>query len=106
MKYLLDVNALLAAILASHTRHQAANAWIANKSLATCPLTELGFIRISTSPKVYNVSMALTRRSLEAFKATHKADFIPDDIPALKSSARTSAEVTDCYWPNLLRARG
>ena len=58
MKYLLDVNALLAAILASHSRHQAADTWLRRKLLATCPLSELGFLRISTNPKAYNLSMA------------------------------------------------
>jgi predicted nucleic acid-binding protein len=38
MKYLLDVNALLAAILAIHSRHQVADTWLRRKLLATCPL--------------------------------------------------------------------
>jgi toxin-antitoxin system PIN domain toxin len=106
MKFLLDVNALLAAILAGHSRHQAVNAWLKAKAVATCPLTELGFIRISSSPKAYNVSMALARQSLEAFKTTHKTEFIPDDIPALNSSARSSGEVTDCYLAELASSKG
>jgi predicted nucleic acid-binding protein len=106
MKYLLDVNALLAAILSGHSKHQLADAWMRSKSLVVCPISELGFIRISTNPKAYNVSMTLARRSLEAFKTAHKAEFIPDDIPALKSSARRSEEVTDCYLLHLASTRG
>jgi uncharacterized protein len=106
MKYLLDVNALLAAILSGHSSHTIVDAWIKGKTLTTCPLTELGFIRISTNPKAYNVSMALARRALEAFRAAHKADFVPDDLPALKSLARGSAEVTDCYLAELASTKG
>jgi len=106
MKYLLDVNALLAAILSTHSKHHIVDAWLKKKSLAVCPLSELGFIRISTNPKAYNVSMALARQSLEAFKAAHKAEFIPDDIPALKSSALKGEAVTDYYLSELASTKG
>jgi predicted nucleic acid-binding protein len=62
MKYLLGVNALLAAILAIHSRHQVADTWLRRKLLATCPLSELGFLRISTHPKAYNLPMAIARK--------------------------------------------
>ena len=101
MKYLLDVNALLAAILAGHPNHAVADAWVRNKSLAICPLSELGFLRISTNPKAYNVSMGLARKSLEAFVAAHHVEFIPADLPALKSIARSSSQVTDRYLADL-----
>jgi len=43
MKYLLDVNFLVAAILDSHTQHRVADKWLDGKPLATCPLAETGF---------------------------------------------------------------
>ena len=106
MKYLLDVNALLAAILAIHSRHQAADTWLRRKSLATCPLSELGFLRISTNPKAYNLSMAIARQALEAFVKAHKVEFVPADLPAIESGAHQSEAVTDSYLAELAARRG
>ena len=36
----------------------------------------------------------------------HKAEFIPDDIPALKSRAPKSDDVTDCYLAELASTKG
>jgi hypothetical protein len=106
MKYLLDVNALLAAILAIHSRHQVADTWLRKKLLATCPLSELGFLRISTNPKAYNLSMAIARQALEAFVKAHKVEFVPADLPAIESGARKSEAVTDSYLAELAARRG
>lgn len=106
MKYLLDVNALLAAILSVHAKHAVADRWVRGKTLVLCPLAELGFIRISTNPKAYNVSMSLARRSLEAFAAAYRTQFIPDDLPALRSSASKSEQVTDHYLADLAASKG
>jgi uncharacterized protein len=106
MKYLLDVNALLAAILAIHSRHQVADTWLRRKSLATCPLSELGFLRVSTNPKAYNLPMAIARQALEAFVKAHKVEFIPADLPAIKAGAQKSEAVTDSYLAELAARRG
>lgn len=106
MRYLLDINVLLAAIVVVHSKHAIVDAWIRKKNLAICPLTELGFLRISTNPKAYNVSMPLARRSLQAFVAAQQVEFIPADLSALKSSARNSGEVTDCYLADLAASQG
>ena len=106
MKCLLDINALLAAILRAHPSHPVTDAWMDQKVLATCPLSELGFLRISTNPSAYNVSMALARQSLEAFLTAHKVESIPADLPALKSKARRSDDVTDCYLGGLAASKG
>jgi uncharacterized protein len=52
-KYLLDVNVLLALAWPSHEFHAAAHRWWAGsrKQWATCALTELGFIRLSSNPR-------------------------------------------------------
>ncbi len=106
MKYLLDINTLLAAILNVHPSHVATDAWIRQKALVTCPLSELGFLRISTNPRAYNVSMALARQSLEAFRAAHRVQFIAADLPALSSKASRTDEVTDCYLADLAASKG
>ncbi len=101
MKYLLDVNALIAAVWTDHVDHTAVDAWIQGRSLATCPLSELGFLRISTHPKALGASMADARNLLQDFLASHKVEFVEADLPALESKASKSEEVTDVYLADL-----
>jgi toxin-antitoxin system PIN domain toxin len=104
MKYLLDVNFLIAAILDSHTQHAVADRWLAGKSLATCPLAETGFLRIVTHPKIYGVAMPVAREALGDFISRHEPLFVPDDLKALQSSAQNSGQVTDFYLAELASA--
>ena len=104
MKYLLDVNFLIAVILDSHTQHNAAEKWLDGKSLATCPLSETGFLRIVTHPKIYGVSMPVAREALGDFITRYEPLFVPDDLNALKSSAQNSEQVTDFYLAELASA--
>ncbi|MDB6038668.1 MAG: hypothetical protein JWM99_2509, partial [Verrucomicrobiales bacterium] len=97
MKYLLDVNALIAAIWKNHPDHTKADAWVEGKELATCPLSQLGFLRVSTNPKALNSDMATARQLLEAFLRKHRSQFVADDLAPLKSSAQKSEQVTDRY---------
>src|SRR5207245_6230562 len=95
VKYLLDVNALLASIWINHPDHEKADRWVAGKNLATCAISELGFLRVSTNPKAVKADMASSRHLLEGFLRKHRPEFIPADLPALKSSARISAVGAD-----------
>ena len=106
MKYLMDVNLLIAAIWSTHTNHQKADAWTKDKELVTCPISELGFLRISTHPRGLNCDMAGARALLEDFLSKHSVEFVPSDLPALKSRAARSAQVTDIYLAELASARG
>jgi hypothetical protein len=101
VKYLLDVNALIAVIWTDHSSHAAVESWIKGKDLATCPLSELGFLRISTNPKALGATMPDARRLLQDFSSKHHVEFVPADLPALRSSARKSEDVTDCYLAEL-----
>jgi toxin-antitoxin system PIN domain toxin len=101
MKYLLDVNVLIAAVWTDHAHHAAVDTWIEGRSLATCPLSELGFLRISTHPKGLGATMKDARKLLEEFIATHEVEFVGADLPALTSRAGKSEEVTDCYLADL-----
>lgn len=50
--WLLDVNVLLAWLWPAHEAHKAANIWMQHhrqESWATCPITEMGFLRILTN---------------------------------------------------------
>jgi toxin-antitoxin system PIN domain toxin len=53
--FLLDVNVLLALAWPTHVHHAAAHRWFAENRAAgwaTCPLTQLGFVRLSMQPAV------------------------------------------------------
>ena len=107
MKHLLDVNVLLAAIWEEHPLHTRAFKWLNGRSIALCPLVELGFIRISTHPKAsFNAPMEKTRKLLEKFIAERTAGRIPDDLPALDSKPQKSDEVTDNYLADLAARHG
>ena|SRR6185312_9357518 len=101
MKYLLDVNALLAAIIQHHPHHETANRWLKGKALALCPISELGFIRISTQPKAYNLAVAIAKEALNDFVEKHGAEFVPADLSASGINAKTSDRVTDAYLAEL-----
>ena len=101
MRYLLDVNALIAAIWTDHVHHAKTDTWIEGKDLATCPVSELGFLRVSTQPKAIGASMADARKLLDDFLKMHAVEFIPADLPALKSNPSKSVEVTDHYLAEL-----
>lgn len=102
MTCLLDVNVLLAAIWDEHPNHQRAFEWIKDKNLAVCPISELGFIRISTNAKSsFNAPMEKTRELLKRFLSERNSARIPDDLPALESNPQKSDEVTDSYLAEL-----
>ena len=101
MKYLLDVNVLIAAIWKSHAAHSKADAWLKGRSLATCPFSELGFLRISTHSKGLGATMSDARKLLENFLVAHNVEFVPADMPALASNATKNEEVTDSYLAEL-----
>ena len=106
MKHLLDVNVLLASVWTSHPQHAAATSWLAGKAVVVCPISELGFLRISTQKKAFNFTMADARNGLEKFLSERKAAHIPDDLPALDSKPATSEQVTDNYLADLAEKHG
>lgn len=76
---LLDVNVLLALAWPNHQHHGAAHAWFhheADHGWATCALTQLGFIRLSSNPAytpapVTPRAAAILLRQLTAHAAHH-----------------------------------
>jgi toxin-antitoxin system PIN domain toxin len=101
MKYLLDVNALIAAVWKNHTKHAIADNWIKGRALISCPFSELGFLRVSTHPKAIGATMADARKLLQDFLTRHAVEFVPADLPALQSKPARSGEVTDRYLSDL-----
>ena len=106
MKYLLDVSTIVALLWREHADHAKTRAWAAGKKLAVCPFTELGFLRVVTSP-AFNATMPDARDVLKDFLAMEKPEFIPADIRALQGEAApASSKTTDWYLANLARAHG
>jgi hypothetical protein len=70
-------------------------------ALATCPFSELGFLRVSTHPKALKADMATARQLLKAFIEKNRVEFVPASLPALQSKPARSEEVADFYLAEL-----
>ena len=106
MKYLLDVNALLAV---SHAGpfYQRLRHWVSSQNGAvysTCAITELGFIRVSMIR--YKFDRATAERALAYAKQniTGYIDTLPP--PRLAAWANKHSETTDSYLCQLAAANG
>lgn len=78
--------------------------------LATCPITELGFVRVLVQAPHYGFSVPQAREILLQLKSTGvvKFGFIPDDrgISHFPRWVRTAKQVTDGHLGELARSRG
>jgi predicted nucleic acid-binding protein len=106
MKHLLDVNALLAGIWTSHPKHLITFTWLKDKKLVLCPVSGLGFLRISSNRKVFNYAMEQARRGLADFCSERRVEWISDDLAPLDSKPKTSEQVTDVYLADLAAKHG
>lgn len=87
MRYLLDVNALLALGLESHQFHRRVALWLmrlrsqANAQLATCSITELGFVRVLCQVATYGYRVPEAQALLTRVKAKSIVEFrfVADD---------------------------
>jgi predicted nucleic acid-binding protein len=101
MIYLLDVSTLLARLWKTHVFYDRVRRWSDDQSLALCPITELGFVRISTQP-AFGASVSDARKMLESFHANFKPTFVNCDLPLLASKAPTvGTQTTDFYLASL-----
>lgn len=88
MRYLLDVNVLLALGHTGHQLHANAINWYMSvlksaTGLHTCPITELGFVRVSVVTGLQS-DIASAKRALDALKTSSRIRFelLPDDLSA------------------------
>lgn len=110
---LLDVNALVALAWDSHVHHVAMRAWFAANSRdgwATSPVTESGFMRVSSNPKVLPspITVAAARDVLAALRAVRGHRFLSDDVsPTDPDVPRVAGhrQVTDVQLLVLARRR-
>lgn len=116
MKYLLDVNALVALGFFQHEFHERVAGWVrglnskGTMELATCPITELGFVRVLTQAPQYGFGISQARDLLLQLKAARavKFIFIPDDhdISRLPAWVKTARQTTDGHLSQLAKAKG
>ncbi len=106
-RYLLDVSTLIALLWDSHEHNARATRWQESAgTLAVCPISEIGFLRISTQP-VFGATVEQARRMLRDWKAAKRPEFIPCDIEALETVAPvTGTGTTDFYLAGLAQKRG
>jgi uncharacterized protein len=111
---LLDVNALVALAWDSHVHHAAMRSWFtANGSArwATCPITESGFVRVSSNPIVLPSAIGVdaARGVLSTLRAHPDHRFLTDDVSMGDSDVPSIAgyrQVTDAHLLTLARRRG
>jgi uncharacterized protein len=113
MRYLLDVNALIAYGFGRHDFHDRAGAWIRSRRgghFLTCSITELGFVRVLGNVRSYGMNVATARSLLMELKAwrTSPLEFITDgnDIASLPKWAKSPAQATDGHLLQLAIANG
>jgi predicted nucleic acid-binding protein len=110
MRYLLDVNALIAYGFRRHGFHRQVGSWIQSKgsdSFFTCSITELGFVRVLGNVRTYGIDVAHAKALLANLKSnsTMPLDFLSDgdDISALPVWVKTPAQTTDGHLAQLAR---
>jgi uncharacterized protein len=108
MRYLLDVNLMIALIDPAHVQHERAHLWfekLGKKAWATCPLTENGVLRIVGHPRYPNSpgTPAAVAELMSRLLALPGHEFWADDVSLLDSQLThctrllQSAQVTDSY---------
>lgn len=79
---LLDVNVLMAILWENHEQHDRARRWLRTvPEFGTCPVSQLGFARISSHPMLgFGMSPEQAFGVLRRFLADPRHRFIPDDL--------------------------
>ena len=113
MRYLLDVNALIAYGFRRHDFHDRIGAWIRSREgdrFLTCSITELGFVRVLGNVRTYGLDVAHSKSLLQDLKTRRELplEFIKDgnDISALPAWVKSPAQTTDGHLLQLANANG
>ena len=114
MAGLLDVNVLVALLVPTHEHHALARQWVVSRGAsewATCPLTELGVIRVCAQLPIGSRPPRATADALLQLRVSSPGHlFWPDAVsPAIMielRQAETARQVTDRYLLGLARRYG
>jgi predicted nucleic acid-binding protein len=112
--YLLDVNALLALAYPSHVHNGRVDRWLHDvrartaepTRLATCAITELGFVRVASGAAAFASNVRVARADLRDLKASRTFTFLGDELDAdhLPDWVITSKQTTDGHFLELAAA--
>lgn len=111
MRWLLDVNALIALAHQGHADHSRVMRWFASlmdsdAGLATCALTEIGFVRVSIQAGFENDAPGAAE-TLQGLKTSSRIPFelIPDPLGAdrLPAYVLGAKQVTDGHLLELAK---
>ena len=116
MTRLLDINVLLAMAWPQHVHHAKVKRWLLSQtahgklSIATCPITQLGFLRISMNIKGYAADFESARSLLSSLvnHADFEHAFWMDDFSILSGRLRRNLgpnQLTDAYLAALAENR-
>src|SRR5262249_29658930 len=106
--YLLDINVLVALLWTNHEQHAIARDWFKShqkSGWATCPLTQAGFVRVSSNPRVFP-DAPLPMKALEVLQSNLESSahhFWKDEIPLVQAIAPFESRlvghqrITDAY---------
>jgi hypothetical protein len=113
--FLLDVNVLLALAWPNHLHHRDASSWFARNrrhGFRTCPITQTGFVRISSNP-AFTPEAVSPSQALDLFariSALPEHGFWPDDLPLPAAIAGSRIlghrQVVDLYLLKLTAKHG
>ena len=115
MRYLLDVNVLVAWGWSDHVDHERTVAWIAaarrqKATLLTSPIPELGFVRVSVQRTGGRVTLREASRTLAGMVAALGArhEFLADDWPvrSFPEWCHHASRTTDAHLLQLAGAHG
>ena len=116
MRYLLDVNALIALGISRHQFHSRIRSWLSILAtnqvpkFATCSITELGFVRVVSQVKIYDVSLDQAQMQLRLLKEsiTYDFKFLSDnnDLSHLPHWVTTPKQTTDGHLVELASGHG
>src|ERR1700716_3329261 len=113
MIHLLDVNALVALGFINHEFHDRLATWVQSQSsphLASCSITELGFVRVLAKAPAYGFTVTQARTLLLRLKEvrTSRLTFISDehDVSHLPGWVRAPKQITDGHLSKLATANG
>jgi predicted nucleic acid-binding protein len=107
MRYLLDVNALIALAQTGHVFHAKAGNWFravtsTARGFHTCSITEIGFVRVSVVTGL-QPDIATARQALASSKI--RFELIPDDlgVAQLPAFVKRTPAITDGHLFELAR---
>lgn len=113
MIYLLNVNALVALGFLNHEFHDRVARWIQSSrplQLASCSITELGFVRVLSQAAAYGFTVAQARTLLLRLKRVRGSPltFISDahDVAHLPDWVKAPKQITDGHLSQLASANG